>query len=109
MNGLDFVTDLWALVGLDADHYAYGVTAMLVAIGVNFAAALLGFFRTAWAEQLLDAKIVKAHMWEHTVLTIICITNLDSLNLLAWKHVKILRNNTFSDRPVLIPECSAIL
>ena len=85
LAGLDFMTDLWALPELDKEHHPWGVRAMGIAIGTNLLVATFGFFRVALKERLLNKELVRGHLWEHTILTIISATNLDSLNLLAWK------------------------
>ena len=85
MAGLDFMTDLWALLELDKKHRPWGVRAMGIALGTNLLVAVFGFFRVARKENLLNKVIVRKTMWEHTIITVISVTNLDTLNMLAWK------------------------
>ena len=85
LSGADFMTDLWALLELNSAHFYPGVYCIVASIAVNVLAMGFGFFRTAQREQLLDTTIVRAHLWEHTVITFLSTTNLDSMKLLAWK------------------------
>ena len=71
---VDFITDAFALLELDDRHLRWGIAAMVVALVVNFTFAVFGFFRVAWKRQLLENKVVRRRVWEHTAITVIAVT-----------------------------------
>ena len=81
----DFVTDLWALTEFDDTHRRWGVACMWIAAAANTLAMVLGFFRPARRDALLDAALVRKHVREHALVVCASATNLDNLNLLAWR------------------------
>ncbi len=70
---------------------------MLIAPAVNLLAMVFGFCRIARRDRLLDNEVVQKHVWEHALLAVLSITNLDTLNLLAWRSS---RFNGFPIKPV---------
>ena len=85
LSGCDLITDLAALTALDADHLPWGYGAMAAALTTNLLIMKCVVFRIASARRLLDAKSVRHHLWEHAILTLVGVSNLDTLNLLHWR------------------------
>ena len=55
------------------------------ATSVNALLMVGGFFRVAKRDKLLAPELVGRHVWEHTIITVVAVSNLDTLNLLAWR------------------------
>ena len=103
------VQDLWALTEFDETHRLWGVRFMFIAIGTNILAIAIGFLRIAQAKKLLNSDLVSQHVWEHAVIAAVSITNLDNLNLLAWKDgpSKFCRTFLTIERPLHWAPCTA--
>ena len=79
------MSDRLALTKLDPWHQTWASRFIFFATSVNALLMVGGFFRVAKRDKLFAPELVGRHVWEHTIITVVAVSNLDTLNLLAWR------------------------